>query len=399
MKKTILALLLFIPVTYAQEQFVIPYSHIEPMLEQYSSSFAEFVSREYMAKQKIQFARASLLPKLNIWRLSSLLIDWKAAGELLTQDVFPFLVPANWIRIKEEKIYSEIVHYGNLALKRNLQFQTKAVILQYLQDQQHFIVLQDLLKVYDQIIVQTEERSYYDPSLQQVIKRLKYQQLLLKEDLLEIQKILEEEKRQIAFIFHQVSDTPIHIDFDQPLYSLTTLHEKIDQMSYEYIYANAPEVKQIEKVLELAPLVKKTISLSVFGLPENTSQIGAGFYDIVPFQNGLGFGLGPALSIQREQVKIIQKQKETLELSIKNKISYYKASMNHWIQMASHIEQKHSLLKQLENDLVLQQQLTNNLDQIAYMDLKLQLMHTLLQKNSLLFKLHLEYEKCLILAP
>ena len=60
--------------------------------------------RVYQAKEAIQVARGNLLPKLNLWKLITLPLDPLGIVGMV-EDIAPFLVPANWWRLEEQKIF------------------------------------------------------------------------------------------------------------------------------------------------------------------------------------------------------------------------------------------------------------------------------------------------------
>ena len=69
--------------------------------------------RVYQAKESITIARMNLLPRLNIWKLASAALEIyfggpagaAAGGFSIVEDIAPFLVPANWFRVNQTKLF------------------------------------------------------------------------------------------------------------------------------------------------------------------------------------------------------------------------------------------------------------------------------------------------------
>src|SRR5690606_29692463 len=102
--------------------------------------------RVYQAKESITIARMNLLPRLNLWNLASSAIEIFAGGPTgavagafsIVEDIAPFLVPANWFRIGQNKLFYKADLEGYKALWSNEVYTAKALY--------HHILLDSSLK-------------------------------------------------------------------------------------------------------------------------------------------------------------------------------------------------------------------------------------------------------------
>lgn len=88
----------------------------------------------YQAKKDIERVRMQLLPKLNIWTIARSVVDPTSLIDSVT-DIAPFLVPANWFRLEQNKILYLAENEAYRALWGNEIHAAKAMYIRLLLDQ------------------------------------------------------------------------------------------------------------------------------------------------------------------------------------------------------------------------------------------------------------------------
>ena len=103
MKILTLFCLVFSGFVFAQEPTVITLSDVANHVKKQNYEVLQNAQRVYQARETINFSRRSLMPRLNLWSIATVVIDWRSAIGLV-DEIAPFLVPNNWLRVKQSEI-------------------------------------------------------------------------------------------------------------------------------------------------------------------------------------------------------------------------------------------------------------------------------------------------------
>lgn len=262
----------------------------------------EGATRVYNSRQQIKFARASLLPKLNIWRLSSVLVDWKAAADVITQDLVPFLIPGNWQRAKQAKIFAEATNESFHSLSKNTIFHAKLQYFQLQQDTYQYELQQKLLLEIDKAVESIAGQIHFKPELLQWYQELLYQKTLIESDLLSLSQLIWQERQQLSTSLGFTSDDIVLVDEFTPAELIFSRSEEIQRDSLDA----SCELKEYDQLLKVSKSVKKEIQWNVFGVSDISRGAGGGVFDAVPIQDGLGFGSGASFKIHKSQIELLK---------------------------------------------------------------------------------------------
>lgn len=280
--------------------------------------------RVYQAKESITVARMNLLPRLNLWNLASAAISIFAGGPAgavgggfsIVEDIAPFLVPANWFRVSQAKLFYEADLQGYKALWANEVLTAKALYHHILLDSglrtQIIKSQKDLEEIY-QIVKVRETFGGYP---QRVSQDIKVRLLSLDEDLRALNTLIGEEESLLAFMMGYPTGTKINVkSIEMPDY------ESLEHLNYEDFEFRAaevsPEIKQFEYFINAADYARKEVSYAFLGASSLSRGLTGGVFDNLPSQAGLGFGTAASLRIVRSQKSILKVQKQAVEETVK----------------------------------------------------------------------------------
>ncbi len=295
---------------FAQEDILIKAEEVTSHLNGANLEIYAGATQVYNAKQRIKFARNSLLPKLNIWRLSTVLVDWRGAGEVLSQDLVPFLVPANWQRVKESKLLSEATMEGFHGLKKNTIFQSKLMYFQLQQEIYQSNLHKEYLATLNKILASLSGQTHFNHQINQWYLDLSYKKALIEFDILEMDKLILEERQQLSLALGLnsqfiIKPESLSLDSDLGLQNQNDFFHK-----EEDVLLHSCELKEFDFILQVAPKIKNEITWNILGISDISRGAGGGIFDEIPIQDGLGFATKSSLKIHKKQLELLQKQKE-----------------------------------------------------------------------------------------
>jgi len=317
MKKIILFCLIFSSFTFAQEPTVITLSDVANHVKKQNYEVLQNAQRVYQARETINFSRRSLMPRLNLWSIATVVIDWRSAIGLV-DEIAPFLVPNNWLRVKQSEILYLAKKEQYRALWANEIMNAKILYLNTLRDidfletyQEQYNDLKDLVA-----IVQARQISGEVPA--QVLNFLKIRELQFSEDLRVLSNLVFEEKKALAYIMGLPQETSLEL----PPMQLPSI-EELSPIEYDtFIFraiSSSPEVKQYKYIQSALKYLKKEVWFSFLGASSIARGINGGVFDNIPLQDGLGFGAGPSIRIARSESHILTiKENATKEVIKKN---------------------------------------------------------------------------------
>ncbi len=283
--------------------------------------------RVYQAKESITVARMNLLPRLNLWKLASAALEIFAGGPAgaaaggfsIVEDIAPFLVPANWFRVSQTKLFYQADLQGYKALWANEVLTSKALYHHILLDsslKDHIRRSQvDLEKIYQIVKV----RETFGGSPQKVSQEIKIRLLALDEDLRALEVLISEEESLLAFLMGYPTGTRLKVtEIDMPDYDSL---EHLDYEDFEFRAVDvSPEVKQFEYFIAAADYARKEVSYAFLGASSLSRGLNGGIFDNLPVQSGLGFGTGASIRIVKSQKEILKVQKKAVEETVRRSL-------------------------------------------------------------------------------
>lgn len=314
--------------------------------------------RVYQAKEAITIARMNLLPRLNLWKLASAAVEIFAGGPVgaaagafnIVEDIAPFLVPANWFRIGQAKLFYQADLEGYKSLWANQLLTSKALY--------HHILLDSSLKVHilksqkelENIYQIVKVRETFGGMSQRASQEIKIRLLALDEDLRALEVLVAEEESLLAFMMGYPTGTRLKVaSIEMPDY------DSLEHLVYEDFEFRAvdvsPEVNQFEHIINAAAYAKKEVTYAFLGSSSVSRGINGGVFDNLPVQNGLGFGTGASLRIIRTQKEILKVQKkgieETVRRSLKLLVNNYNLDVDNYFNLKSRVALSRDSLKQI----------------------------------------------------
>jgi hypothetical protein len=309
----------------------------------------ESANRVYQAKEAVTFARMNLLPKLNIWKLASVAYDPRSAVSLI-EDVAPFLVPANWFKVKEQKHLYRAQREAYHALWANEVMTSRNLYLQILHDQSLLSHIGMQKASLEDILAIVRSREALGGEDSKVSKDIQVRILSLLEDQRALEVLISEEQGLLGFVMGYKADdsvNPAAVSFpdfgtSKPL-EYSALVPAVSERS--------PEVRQFNELLLAADKVKKEVYFSFLGSSSMSQGVAGGVFDGVPVQNGLGFGLGASIRISKAQKELLQLQaqgvQETLKRHLKLLVATHNLDLEHYGNLKRRVELTAEILDQL----------------------------------------------------
>ena len=258
----------------------------------------------YQAKESVRFSRGELLPSLNLWKIASAIVD---PFSLISQDIAPFLVPANWFRLSQaEKLYLA-EREGYRALWANELFTAKILFYQAHLDTQLAKRVESLGKDFKVILEIAELRQRLGGLQPGIAQEIRLKTLALEEDSMRLSQTLRDQSRQLAYVLgipQTEGATLAQWSFPDPLQLPSIKPEDVLWRARSI----SPERRQHQHILEAIPSLKGEIGFTILGLASNSRGTAGGVFDNIPMPSGLGFSTGPALRIAEAQKKRIELQ-------------------------------------------------------------------------------------------
>lgn len=291
--------------------------------------------RVYQAKESITVARMNLLPRLNLWNLAGSAIEIFAGGPVgavaggfsIVEDIAPFLVPANWFRVGQNKIFYQADLEGYKALWANEVFTAKALYHHMLLDsalKEHILRSKKELEEIHQIV---RVRETFGGSTQGISQEIKIRLLSLDEDLRSLNVLIAEEEGYLVYLMGLPTGTKLKLQpVEMPDF------EELSYLNYDDFEFRAldvsPEVKQFDYFIEASALAKKEISYAFLGASSVSRGLTGGTFDSLPTQLGLGFGTSASIRISRAQKQILKIQREAVAETVRTQLNQLINSYN-----------------------------------------------------------------------
>lgn len=263
----------------------------------------------------VTVARGQLLPQLNIWRWLSVFFE---PGEILfsSQTFVPFLVPANWFRLKESKVQVDVEQIGQTIFQAQSLLQFRVQVVKTVADHLVFRSLKEQKDLLNKQLSGVALRGLMGAEELGVALGFEVDNQILDSDLADLNLILGRSKMALLMSLNrppEIEASPV----------LDKIMELGDEFLADLSLNQIPRVKlpafEIQKSREYRQYLalkkqlnyaKRPLFFGLFGLSPLERASSLGVFDDLPVQDGLGFGSPASLRIgkgEQERLRIYEK--------------------------------------------------------------------------------------------
>ncbi len=302
--------------------------------------------RVYQAREAITVARGNLLPRLNLWGLLGSGGGGRGGMSIgilgVIEDVAPFLVPANWFRVKESRVLYLAEKEGYRALWGNELMTAKGLFFRVLQDQTILSEIDRSRRELEEILVIVQSRELLGGAPQGTSRNVEIRILSLLEDLHSMEALIAEELGMLTLAMGIPAETGVQLA-SIPIPDIGKL-EKLTLEDFEFRALDAaPEVRQFGYLIDAADYVRGEVLWSFLGVSTLARGAAGGVFDSLPIQPGLGFGTGASMRIVQAQKEILRTQQRGVEELIRRQLRSLITSYNLDIEHYSNLKRRYDL--------------------------------------------------------
>lgn len=345
MKRNILLFLLPLILNvnlFAQNLKLLSIDDITKKVKTDNFTILQNAEKVYQGKENIKYARASLLPKLNLWnvlKLGTIIIDPLSLGDLI-QDVAPFLIPTNWFKWRQDKYLFQAKKEQYRALWANEITTVRLLFMSVFRDKALASLVANKTKKYKEIYEIAKARNLFGHGNIFALNIIRDRYLSLVEDSRNLDNMIYSETKELQLLSGIDNQKLIKL-LAPPLPHLLGAR-KIDATKFILKAIDAsPEVFQYEHIINALSEMKDIIYFSVLGTSSYSSA--GGVFDHIPIQDGLGFGLGPSLAIVESEGRILKIQQKASSETIKRQVNTLVKEYNSLIENYSIILERMKL--------------------------------------------------------
>lgn len=267
----------------------------------------EEAQRVYQSKQTIKHARNSLLPRLNLWsilQIPAVFVDPFVLGDIV-QDVAPFLVPANWFKVRQANAMAKVQAQQYLAVWANELVTARLLFLELYREQELYGILQQSLESYKRVRRIARLRSEFGTDGGFALNLIDERILALEDDIRSLDLLFSSTKRELQLMtgIDQARDvTIVAPNLLNPL-EADALDE---ELLWQVIEASAPELKQFSHLEQALAAVRGSLRFNILGTSTYSAGNADQVFSSIPLSDGLGFGQGNAVNITKSEGEILR---------------------------------------------------------------------------------------------
>jgi len=215
----------------------------------------------------------------------------------------------------------------------------KLLFLTILKDQELLNLVKENHQDYKQVLRLAQNRSVFGIDDAYILDTVTSKFLSIEEDVRLLENLLIEEKKELTFLLgidnlEDILLSPIKLP---DVKEKNLLDPRI--VILKGVYAS-PELRQFINLLASLKKAKKAAYFTILGTSSMSLGTGNGIYDVIPIQNGLGFGLGPSIKISKSKVRLIKLQYKATEETIRNNCQVLVSEYNSLIKNFENIERQ-----------------------------------------------------------
>lgn len=327
MKKRALLSLLFLGTSAQAAVYPVTLEDVTTRVTKENYFVLENAEKVYQAKASVQLARRNLLPKLNIWNV----VESAGNGPLgligIVADVVPFLVPNNWFRVGEEKLFAEATANGYRALWANELLTARGLLLQSGLDERLLEQVRENAKDLETLYATVSGRETLGSIPAGSVKQFEIRQLAVREEIRGLEKVTRGNRSQLAYLLGLPGNdeaVPSRIRYLDSRDAQPIAYEAHE----ERLLSSSFELKQYDALLLAADKVKKGRFFNFLGTSSMSRSAAGSAFDGLPQQDGLGFGLGPSVRIVKSEKRILEVQREGVRETLKRNLKILVESFN-----------------------------------------------------------------------
>lgn len=310
---SLLVLSAIVPQTFAAT--IVRMEDVPAMVRRQNLLVLENANRVYQSREAIRVARMNLLPRLNLWRWVSVIFDWRQVTSLI-EDIAPFLVPANWFRVREYRLLAEAEKYGYQALSANELLTAKSIYLTALADE---LLLQATREVVGSTQMQLDiarNREALGSEPVGTAADLEIRLLGLKDDVRSLESLIIQEKQALKYA--------LGIPMEQEIDLFPVPAENAKEVDFDTFFPlvekRAPELAQYGYFIRAAGTMRREVIFSFLGASSLSRGVNGGIFDTLPQSDGLGFGAGASIRIARSQQNNLRLQATGIKEILKRQL-------------------------------------------------------------------------------
>lgn len=289
------------------------------------------------ARVNIEKARADLLPRLTIWTIAQYAVnptEFLNPLNILDKitDIAPFLVPANWFRVEENRILLKAEREGYRALWGNELHAAKSLFYRIQFDQKLLAHVLTSTTELEQAWRIVEEQERLGGVRAGTARDIEIRVIGLKEDAENLRLLISQELMELSYVVGLKADVDVVLRTvsDPDVANLPNL----DVGSHESrVLSMSPERKQFDHVLAALEYVKDEIDWSFFGVSTTSRGVAGGVFDNIPITEGF-FGSDASMKIAKAQGRMFKLQKtgveETLRRQLRNLVNQYNSDIRNY---------------------------------------------------------------------
>ncbi len=345
----------------------------------------ENAQRVYQAKEAIQVARGNLLPKLNLWKIITLPLDPLGIVGMV-EDIAPFLVPANWMRLEEQKIFFLAQKEAYRALWSNEVMTAKSLYVHMQLDQALLDHIEEQKKELNDLFVIVQAREILGAIPPGTARDIEVRLLALQEDKRSLEVLVAEEVNLLSYMMGYPASTELILT-PVPIPTFAEL-EPLEYADFEFrTLDSSPEIRQFDYLIQAADYVKKEALFAFLGVSTMSRGVAGGVFDYLPMQAGLGFGTGVSVRISKAQKDILKLQRkgaeETVKRYLKLLVSNYNLDLENFVNLKRRVELTRNISDQLYERL----NLGENIEALALIEAS----RNHIQADTAFFALHFRF--------
>ncbi len=319
--------------------------------------------RTYQAKANIEKARADLLPRLNIWSIAKIIMDPMSILDSI-QDIAPFLVPANWSRLEQNKILYEAEQQGYRALWSNEVHVTKMLYMRILFDQKLLNHVSASVKSLEEVLEIVKFHETFGAVKPGTARDIEIRVLGLKEDEQNLRLLIAQEIDELSYALAIKADV-------QMVLAPVTLPDaralkQIDYKAHESrVISVSPERTQYTYLLQTLEHIRQEVRYSFFGSSPISRGVAGGVFDAIPQTSGV-FGKNATMKIVDAQREILITQRTGIEETVRRQLRALANQYNSDLQMASQYSRRLQLARESNEALLRRAELGEQLNAFEF---------------------------------
>lgn len=269
--------------------------------------------RLYQSKMTMVKARMHLLPSLNIWDILNSVTGFEVN---LIEDIAPFLIPANWYRMSENKLLHQAEKLSYRALVANEVMNARGVYWRILHDDEVIQVLNRHVNELEDIIEAVRIREEIGVVPVGTTRQLQIRHLGIKDDWHQLRLLYQRELLELTMALGYPAEQH-HIIRKDELAVVDRLGRTNFYQGLPSALTLSPELAQFNYFLQVIPKLRGEVYFSIMGAGKASRGLPGGVFDNLPTLEGFGFTAAPVMKIIASQQRLLTLQRDGVRETLK----------------------------------------------------------------------------------